>query len=90
MPKLGIPLLIGTLLRMTDLTEREREVLTARVGGETFKSIALRMGIAEGTTHSHHARAVRKLGCRTFRGGVRRWNRELVTMIEWVTKPVTT
>ena len=65
------------------LTEREQEVLERRLAGESFKSIAIKMGLGVGTVACKHYRAQRKLGARSFRGALRKWSSYRVTHIEF-------
>lgn len=56
-----------------ELTERQRQVLEARIYGDDHKSIAERLGISPCTSRRHLQEAIRKLGVRTFRSAKRRW-----------------
>jgi two-component system response regulator DesR len=46
------------------LSEREREVLGAAVGGATIADIATRLSLSEGTVRNHLSAAIRKTGAR--------------------------
>ncbi|HEX8860241.1 MAG TPA: response regulator transcription factor [Actinomycetes bacterium] len=46
------------------LSEREREVLSAAVGGATIADIAARLSLSEGTVRNHLSAAIRKTGAR--------------------------
>jgi two-component system response regulator DesR len=46
------------------LSEREREVLGAAVGGATIADIAARLFLSEGTVRNHLSAAIRKTGAR--------------------------
>ncbi|WP_371658894.1 response regulator [Streptomyces sp. NBC_00280] len=50
--------------RLTDLTEREREVLTAMAGGSNNTEIAEILHLAESTVKSHVSRILAKIGAR--------------------------
>jgi len=46
------------------LTERERELLAASVGGATIEDIAARLYLSEGTVRNYLSTAIKKLGAR--------------------------
>lgn len=46
------------------LTERERELLAALIGGEVPKAIAMQLGISDKTLYRHRANIMAKLGAR--------------------------
>jgi DNA-binding NarL/FixJ family response regulator len=56
---------LGIMRSADDLSRREREVMRFVVSDFTNKEIAQRLGISEGTVHSHLIRAFRKMGVRT-------------------------
>lgn len=44
------------------LTEREQQVLAELCSGSSYREVALRLGVTEGTVHSHVKRVYEKLG----------------------------
>jgi FixJ family two-component response regulator len=59
------------VLRMSQLSPREREVLRALVDGDSNKIIAFTLGISARTVEVHRARMMIKLGVRHFAEAVR-------------------
>ena len=58
---------------MTDLTERQTQVLEARMAGETQKRIAARLGLSIRAVASHEYRALLKLHTHDLALAARRW-----------------
>jgi PAS domain S-box-containing protein len=53
---------MGTVADVTDLTERERQVLVLIAHGKSTKEAAAQLGISYKTTDSHRSRILEKLG----------------------------
>ena len=58
-------------LDRSTLTPREREVMTAVVGGLLNKQIALRLGTSEKTIKVHRGNVMKKMGARSLADLVR-------------------
>ena len=69
-------------MTMFGLTQRQEDVLLARMTGLGHKTIAARLGISASTSAVHQCRAMRKMGARSLLNAKRKWRAELVTNIE--------
>ena len=70
---------------MRALTEKQRDWFLARAEGEPYKSIAARYGVGISTVQVQVERAISKMGARTLRGAVVKWNQDRAHRIEELT-----